>query len=101
MEVEFLPETPPLFHRCDANDDGNADLSDVIAILNRLFRGGRLVSCIAAADCNDDGKQDLSDAVFLFSYRFIGGDAPPAPYPDYGHDPTGEPFPCESYLSCP
>ncbi|MGH9361879.1 MAG: dockerin type I domain-containing protein, partial [Thermoanaerobaculia bacterium] len=79
-----LPPTPgqsnstlPRAARGDVDHSGRIDITDAIAILIRLFLGGR-VSCPPAADVNQDGATDVSDALFLLGYLFLGGPAPAA-----------------------
>ncbi|HVR75861.1 MAG TPA: dockerin type I repeat-containing protein, partial [Planctomycetota bacterium] len=55
----------------DVDQNGQRNLTDVVAILNFLFRGGweprrRL------ADTNGDGSVELSDAVELLRFLFVG-----------------------------
>ncbi|MBI4600636.1 MAG: lamin tail domain-containing protein [Planctomycetes bacterium] len=84
----------PAFVRSDANADGKTDLTDAVAILDHLFRGGKEPSCVDAADANDDGALSLTDAIFLLQHLFQGGKEPPAPYPDPGQDPTPDELGC-------
>lgn len=81
------------FRRGDANQDGALTLPDPITVLAMLFSGGA-ISCDDAADANDDGQLDLADAVYLLAYLFMGGNAPPAPFPGPGADPTADPLGC-------
>jgi hypothetical protein len=60
----------------DANANGLVDLSDVIYLLNYLFRNGPLPCPMEAGDANCNGLVDLSDAIFLLNYLFKGGAAP-------------------------
>ncbi len=84
----------PEFIRGDGNADGQTDVSDVIFILDGLFRGGESPLCDDAADANDDGKLDISDAVRLLTFFFSGAEMPPAPYPEKGPDPTEDDLDC-------
>ncbi len=86
------------FRRGDANVDGVVDLSDALAIVNSLFRGGGELPCQDAGDINDGGEVDVSDAIFVILHLFRSGDAPPAPGPDTcGRDPTPDDLDCASY----
>lgn len=62
--------------RCaDANEDGNVSVSDVIMIVNYLFKGGPepwLYYC----DINGDCGVTVSDIVYLINYLFKGGLSP-------------------------
>ena len=67
------------------------NITDPIALLSFLFRGGRGPSCLDAADANDDGALNLTDAVYLLLYIFGGGAPPPDPGPpgrNCGPDPV-------------
>ncbi len=75
--------------RCDANDDGERDISDPVSLLTWLFSGGPGPACPPAVDCNSDGEEDVSDAVFDLGFQFLGGSAPAPPYPD-----------CDSFPEC-
>lgn len=77
------------FLRGDANNDGRVDLSDPIAVLLHLFDTNPL-SCPDAADANDDGDLNLGDPVFLLGYLFAEEQAPSAPWPGCGEDPTDD-----------
>lgn len=87
-----------LFLRGDANGDGKRDISDPIAHLDFLFRGGAASPCEDAADTNDDGRLDLSDAVMGLSFLFQGKPTLPAPFPGAGVDPTPDALGCLSPL---
>jgi hypothetical protein len=66
-----------------------------------LFAGSSGIHCAKAADGNDDGKVDISDAVFLLGFLFLGGEAPKAPWPGCGADPTADDLTCGSFRNCP
>lgn len=91
---------PEPFLRGDCNDDGNLDVSDGVTLLSFLFTGGT-ISCVATVDTNDDGDLNIADGVTLLTYLFIGGDPLPDPFDVCGADPTGKPFGCENFSSCP
>ena len=50
--------------------------------------------CSDAADANDDGEVDIADTAFALSFLFSDGEAPPAPYPEIGFDPTADSLDC-------
>jgi hypothetical protein len=77
----------PRFHRADPNADGVTNLSDAIAVLGLLFRGGTRPGCREAADANNDGEIDVSDAVRILIYLYAGAPPPPAPGP--AEEPCG------------
>ncbi len=87
LEIRLTPEREAEGHRPgDFNRDALLDLSDVITLLNWLFRGQPLEPCFVDAeqrptavgqtllDFNGDGGAiDLSDAVALIGHLFRGG----------------------------
>jgi PKD repeat protein len=64
------------FIRGDANGDKKLTVSDVIYMINYLFKGGPEPVPIQSADCNCDAKLTVSDVVYLINYLFKGGPAP-------------------------
>ena len=86
------------YQRADSNDDGVADLSDVVALLDYLFLGGGL-GCLDAADVDGNGGLELTDAVYLLSYLYLWGPAPPDPF--YGSCGATLNLGCDSFASCP
>ena len=60
----------------DVNFDSRLDLSDVVGILDFLFRGGDLV-CTTAADVNGDERINIADPVRILLTRFRMGTEPP------------------------
>lgn len=82
MMVETDAGLPPHAERCprgsndvvlgDANGDGTANIADVIALENFIFRGGRAPACRRASDWNDDGRIEAEDATSLNSYLAVG-----------------------------
>jgi len=61
----------------DPNGDLFVTVSDVVYIINYLFKSGPPpVHCPRSGDVNCDGKVTVSDAVYLINYLFKGGSAP-------------------------
>jgi hypothetical protein len=87
------------FQRGDCTGDGAQNISDAICILDFLFGGGR-TGCVKAADTDDGGRVDLTDAIFLLNHLFVGTDAPPAPFPACGQDPTEDALGCDEHAPC-
>ena len=83
------------FIRGDTNRDGAVELTDAIVILNHLFRGEAVTTCLVALDVDDSDLIDLTDAIYLLRHLFQGGDPVPAPFPEPGADPT------PGSLTCP
>ncbi|TFG89842.1 MAG: hypothetical protein E4H15_08660 [Syntrophobacterales bacterium] len=62
----------------DASGNQVVNLTDVIYLLNYLFKGDLPPSPMAAGDVNGDCKVNLTDVVYLLNYLFKAGD-PPVP----------------------
>jgi hypothetical protein len=60
----------------DANADGKVTVSDVVYLINYLFKGGPAPKPFEAAEANCDGKVTVSDVVYLINYLFKGGPQP-------------------------
>ncbi len=92
----------PRFIRGEVNATSGRDISDAIAILNRLFGDGRPIACLDAADVNDDGGVNIADPIALLSHLF-GTEWPqlPAPAATCGFDATQDELDCLESPSCP
>ncbi|MDH4223370.1 MAG: hypothetical protein OEV55_07525 [candidate division Zixibacteria bacterium] len=97
--VDILPElvngTLTIGAICgDFNGDGEVTASDIIYVINFLFKGGFLPLCapapyLACGDVNSDGDVTVSDVVYLINHLFKGGpepDCPPAGFLTYYSD---------------
>ena len=73
------------FRRGDANGDGSVNISDVLWILNSVFRQGPPGPCHSATDVTDAAAVTIDDAISLFSHLLRGEAGPARPYPDCGH----------------
>ena len=94
-EETFALSLPPFdFIRGDANEDGERDIGDAIAILEKLFFGNDASDCPDVLDANDDGFRDISDAMALLNWLFLGGLQLPDPN-DKGQDPSEDDHLCE------
>jgi photosystem II stability/assembly factor-like uncharacterized protein len=60
----------------DANGDRQITITDVVYLINYLFKGGPPSNHWEAADANCDGKVSVSDVVYLINYIFKGGPPP-------------------------
>jgi hypothetical protein len=61
----------------DVTNDGLVNLSDVIWLLNFLFKMGpapKLFTCVG--DVNNDNTVNLSDAIIILNFLFKGGSSP-------------------------
>lgn len=92
---------PVRFLRSDVNQDGQADMSDAVAILGDLFLGDVPVgNCRESMDVDDNGFVEITDGIYLLTFLFSGGRAPAAPFDDCGVDRGGGSLGCESYAPC-
>ncbi len=90
-----------LFIRSDCNDDGEVDISDVIAILWTLFLEGGDFSCEDACDSNDDGATDISDVIATLEVLFLEQGMIPFPGMETcGVDPSDDDLTCEQFSNC-
>jgi uncharacterized repeat protein (TIGR01451 family) len=74
--IEEAPAHPDVyfpFLRGDAYRDGKLNVSDVIYIINYLFKNGPPPTPVEAADVNCDGKVNVTDVVYFINYLFKGG----------------------------
>ena len=62
----------------DVNLDGQVSVSDIVYLINYLFKGGPAPQIFIVADVNRDGRITVSDVVYLINYLFKGGPAPVA-----------------------
>ncbi len=60
----------------DLNHDGKVTLSDLITLVNYVFKGGGTPHPLYIADVTGDCKISLTDIVYLVNYIFKGGEAP-------------------------
>jgi hypothetical protein len=67
------------FHRGDADDNGQLQLTDAIRILGVLFLGQGVITCTDAADADDNGSLQLTDAIRVLGVLFLGQGTIPAP----------------------
>ena len=61
------------FIRGDTNSDENVSLSDIVFLINYLYKYGPSPEPLHSADTNYDGDVSLSDIVYLISYLYKGG----------------------------
>jgi hypothetical protein len=99
-----LGDGKPIFHRGDADDNGELQLTDAIRILGFLFLGGAAPTCLDAADADNNGELQLTDAIRILGFLFLGGPAPADPGPPgvgavCGPD-DDEALGCASYTKC-
>ncbi len=66
----------PLYTCGDTDGDEELNVSDVIYLINYLFKGGSPPDPAQTGDVNCDGETTVSDAIFLINYLFKGGGEP-------------------------
>jgi hypothetical protein len=65
------------FLRGDADKDDKVSVSDVVYLINYLFKGGPApIPAPIVGDANCDSKVSVSDVVYLINYLFKGGPPP-------------------------
>lgn len=65
------------FQRGDADNDKRVTVSDVIYIINYLFKDGHPpIPLIKVADADCDGFVKINDVIYLINYLFKGGPMP-------------------------
>ncbi len=74
LALAVLPGIP--FIRGDADDDSAVTVSDVVYLINYLFKGGPPPSPLEKADTNCDTQIGVADVVYLINYLFRGGPPP-------------------------
>jgi hypothetical protein len=83
-EVDTVIYTVPEYLHGDANRDGRKTVSDVVFLINYLFKGGPAPDPVNLGDVNfckqnppvDPGQPTVADVVYLVNYLFKGGPAP-------------------------
>ncbi len=83
--------------RGDANEDARIDISDAVAILNYLFSGTKILSCLDAADSDASGGLNITDSILILDFLFAGKRQLPAPFPACG---VSKILGCESFPAC-
>jgi len=64
------------FVRGDANGDGAITLSDVVFLINYLYKAGPAPNPWQAGDINTDSQINLGDVVYLIDYLYKAGPPP-------------------------
>ncbi len=62
--------------RGDANGDQVINITDVIFMMNYLFRHGPVPVCFVSGDANCDDDLGILDVVYLINYLYKGGSLP-------------------------
>jgi len=64
------------YNRGDVNGDGVIKASDVVFLIDYLFKSGPPPDPLESGDVNCDGLIKCSDVVYLINYLFKGGPPP-------------------------
>lgn len=75
------PSKVPVHMKVVARGDVNADCSkigitDVVYLVNYVFRGGPEPKPLSSGELNCDGKVNVADIVYFINYLFKGGPKP-------------------------
>ncbi|MFH0930715.1 MAG: dockerin type I domain-containing protein [Candidatus Zixiibacteriota bacterium] len=71
---EWLVKVAPWSYLCgDPTKDSTVSVSDVIFMINYLFKGGPEPFPLASGDVNLDYKVTVSDVIYMINYIFKGG----------------------------
>ncbi|HVP36031.1 MAG TPA: dockerin type I repeat-containing protein [Terriglobales bacterium] len=76
IKVKPRPVIPPSAKNGDVNGDGFINTTDVIFLVNFLFKDGPPPVPPAAGDINADCFTTVADIIYLLNYLFRGGPAP-------------------------
>jgi hypothetical protein len=60
----------------DLTGEGELDISDIVFLLNYLFKGGDQPVPLCRGDANCNGERDAGDVVLLLNFLFRNGTAP-------------------------
>jgi hypothetical protein len=63
----------------DPNHDGTVNSSDIVYLINYLFKGGPQPDPLESGDMNCDEEVNSADVVYLINYLFKNGPVPCAP----------------------
>jgi hypothetical protein len=63
--------------RGDVNHDGVVTISDILLLVNYVFKSGPAPNPVAAGDANGTPPVTSADIVYLVAYVFKGGPPPP------------------------
>jgi serine protease AprX len=74
--IDLLAAVNYTFETGDVNRDGSVSISDVVYLINYLFKGGPEPYLLYRGDANCDQDVTISDGVYIISYLFKGGPAP-------------------------
>jgi len=65
------------YYRGDVNKDGKLNVTDVIYLVNYLFKGGpKPIEFVDQGNVNNDANTNVADVIYIVNYLFKGGPAP-------------------------
>jgi hypothetical protein len=74
--LNFALSSSTIYPYGDANSDRSVSVSDVVFMINYLFKEGNQPQILNLADTNRDCRISVSDIIYLLNYLFKGGLAP-------------------------
>lgn len=86
------------FRRADADQNGEIEVADSIALLMYLFRGDTSPTCLASLDVDGNNALEMADAVRILTNMFFGQEIP-EPFAACGEEAKSR-LPCESFAPC-
>jgi hypothetical protein len=94
LQDNVPPPPEKHFIRGDCDGDGVVKLGDALLLLDAA--SGKLpgIKCQDAFDVDDNGSINIRDGIQLLRFLYGGGEAPKAPHPEPGPDPT------QDFLKC-
>jgi hypothetical protein len=63
----------------DANHNNVVNIQDITFLINYLYKGGAIPSCLHEGDANGSGIINIQDITYLINYLYKGGSAPNCP----------------------
>lgn len=72
----FIPYYEVPYKIGDFNRDGKINMTDIVALINFIFRGGPPSNPVGLGDANRDGSTNFEDLVILLSLVFRNGPGP-------------------------
>ena len=76
LYIFFNADSPCIAFSGDANADNQVLLSDIVYIVDHLFRGGQKPFPLCSGDADGDGRVRLSDVIILVNFLFKSSSPP-------------------------
>ncbi len=74
--IEVFGTSGPVEIPCDIDTSGVVDISDLVYLIDYMFRGGPPPPLMNSADVNASCQIDISDLVYVVDYMFLEGPIP-------------------------